>query len=549
MQTWAIGVLLCAVATTAPSDELACCDNHAWAGSNWRGSTGEQYCTDEKFHAICVTDSSCGLWEDCQSNYCSDFSGTSPCPSWASGVCGACKACFNEGCPYFKTQLTPQQPLHPPPYLPPPVIPPPSPPPPPASPAECCDGHSQAWVRDYWHTTAGATYCTDAGFHANCVNAGSSCGAWEDCRSDYCSSFSGSEAPCASWASGMCSVCRMCFNEGCAYYDSWVSPPAAPPTPAATLTVDPFVQLAVGGIRQLERAKWFNIHADPAESSWTEAEIATLGGDYRAHLGRAFHFSSRMMPWSGVVEDPNRPGYADRASLIESCETFPNSNGAWPIESVDFVTSAKPEKLFKNGCERETHPSHAFVPGSPDATAEFYSDFVAHCMKPAMSTRALLEVVNECDVKYKTDWRTGCNVTWQGFIELHKAVGQRLHADYAAGAYGVQPLVCGPTTAWPEFQATDFEMFNDIFGPFIAEAGNDLDCISTHLYDVYGGMDHIDETGVSWRTGSNLDAVLDLMEAYAHATIGKVVPHLSSAALGVLTDALAYAHVTDVPAH
>ena len=413
-----------------PQYHYECCDSTWKSTSDQWKSFGDQYCTDSSFHSLCVTNSSCGLWDgDCDAHYCSSWtSGTAPCASWSKGVCNVCKACFNEGCPYYDKWVTPPQPptLPTPPASPPLPLESPSPPPPPASPAECCDGHSQAWVPDYWHTTAGATYCTDAGFHANCVNAGSSCGAWEDCRSDYCSSFSGSEAPCASWASGMCSVCRLCFNEGCAYYDSWVSPPAAPPTPAATLTVDPFVQLAVGGIRQLERAKWFNIHADPAESSWTEAEIATLGGDYRAHLGRAFHFSSRMMPWSGVVEDPNRPGYADRASLIESCETFPNSNGAWPIESVDFVTSAKPEKLFKNGCERETHPSHAFVPGSPDATAEFYSDFVAHCMKPAMSTRALLEVVNECDVKYKTDWRTGCNVTWQGFIELHKAVGQRL---------------------------------------------------------------------------------------------------------------------------
>lgn len=121
-----------------------------------------------------------------------------------------------------------------------------------------------------------------------------------------------------------------------------------------------------------------------------------------------------------------------------------------------------------------------------------------------------------------------CNVTWQGFIDLHKAVGQRLHADFAAGAYGVQPMVCGPTTAWPEFQATDFGTFNDLFAPFIAEAGPDLDCISTHLYDAYGTMDHIDETDVSWRTGSNLEAVLDLMEAYEQSTIGKVLPHLIS---------------------
>ena len=61
------------------------------------------------------------------------------------------------------------------------------------------------------------------------------------------------------------------------------------------------------------------------------------------------------------------------------------------------------------------------MPGSSDATADFFSQFVRHCMKPSLATRALIEVANECDVKYTTPYRLGCNISWAGMIELHVA--------------------------------------------------------------------------------------------------------------------------------
>ena len=46
--------------------------------------------------------------------------------------------------------------------------------------------------------------------------------------------------------------------------------------------------------------------------------------------------------------------------------------------------------------------------------------------------------------------------------------------------------------------------------------------------DAYVGIDRIDEGTVSWRTGSNMDAILDLLENHAVVTVGKVLPHLVS---------------------
>lgn len=96
---------------------------------------------------------------------------------------------------------------------------PPSPPPPaiPDFQLTCCDAHS--WAGGSWRSF-GSTWCTDAAFHANCVT-NSSCGAWGgDCSGYYCTSFSGSSAPCGSFAQNVCNACRQCFNVGCSYYDA-----------------------------------------------------------------------------------------------------------------------------------------------------------------------------------------------------------------------------------------------------------------------------------------------------------------------------------------
>jgi hypothetical protein len=254
---------------------------------------------------------------------------------------------------------------------------------------------------------------------------------------------------------------------GCPYHD------------APVLSANPFVKRSIGGVRAFDRAKWFNIHGNPEDSEWTAEDVATFSGLYRAHLGRAFSVTSRMKEWAGVQEDPLRPGYAEPSSLADSCDMFPGSLKHWPIEAVDVVVSAKTEGLFANGCGLEAPAP--FVPGSFDAAAEFFSRFAASCLTPSKASRVLIEVGNECDIKYTTSWRPGCNVSWAGMVELHAMVADRVHADAAAMGYPREPLVCGPTTAWPEFQLNDFADFREKLGPFIEGAGRSVDCISTHL--------------------------------------------------------------------
>ncbi|ANQ52166.1 T9SS type A sorting domain-containing protein [Flammeovirga sp. MY04] len=79
--------------------------------------------------------------------------------------------------------------------------------------------------------------------------------------------------------------------------------------------------------------------------------------------------------------------------------------------------------------------------------------------------------------------------------------------------------VIGYASAWPEFENGDFSLWNSRYKKFIDIAGEDIDLFSIHLYDGVG----LNNTG-GRRSGSNSEAILDLIEAYSFLKFGKVKP-------------------------
>jgi hypothetical protein len=156
------------------------------------------------------------------------------------------------------------------------------------------------------------------------------------------------------------------------------------------------------------------------------------------------------------------------------------------------------------------------VPGSHAATAEFFALFYQHCMVPTTRNRYLMEVANECGVKI---YPSMCNTTWSEMIGLHIAVADALHAAHqnssSAGGAPPAPLVCGPTAAFPEYQASDFNRWraNGTMADFLTEAGGHVDCFSVHLYDTFSqATSDPFEGNFSTHDGNNLEATLDLQE-------------------------------------
>eukprot|EP01043_Picozoa_sp_COSAG02_P014659 COSAG02_NODE_608_length_19607_cov_201.543059_1_plen_753_part_00 len=284
------------------------------------------------------------------------------------------------------------------------------------------------------------------------------------------------------------------------------------------VTVDPSVRLSIGGSSALDRLKWFGGHWSPGGGEdWRPEDYAEFGPTgFRAHPGRSFVVSGAM---SMTKEDPERPGFVDRQSLLSHCAKPTVADlGFWPVADVDMVHSSKTGQLYPNSCKGEGGQSpKGFQPGSHAATAEFFALYYEHCMYPTIQKRYLMEVANECNVKTRS---TACNTSWLEMVQLHVAVADAVHSAHAQEPTRPVPLVCGPTAAFPQYEAQNFTDWRDSgkFGQFVNVTAGHIDCLSIHLYDTFEPEPDTEETNpfssnFSSHSGSNLVAELDLQES------------------------------------
>ena len=284
-------------------------------------------------------------------------------------------------------------------------------------------------------------------------------------------------------------------------------------TPNVIVYLDPQTRRSVANISALDRSKWIAGHWGTEASGWSQEELDLFGeSGYRAHPGRSFVISGRMR---NVKQDTNRPGFVNKTDLLQSCSDHP-PKVRWPVADLNFISSSKPDQLYNNSCAGPGggHPK-GFMPGSHQATGEFFALYYQHCMTPTLRNRYLMEVANECNVKVHGN---KCNTSWQEMIDLHVAVGDALHQAYRQSSPGTpRPVVCGPTAAFPEYQIDDFKNWraNGTFREFVSATINAIDCFSVHLYTSARSTPASDDPfskNMSWRSANNILATLDLQE-------------------------------------
>ena len=80
--------------------------------------------------------------------------------------------------------------------------------------------------------------------------------------------------------------------------------------------------------------------------------------------------------------------------------------------------------------------------------------------------------------------------------------------------------IIGYGAAWPSFELKDFNNWKTNMGLFLDIAGDEMDAISYHLYD------GVNQTGQNnKRSGSNNEAIMDLIETYSFSRWGFIKPH------------------------
>ncbi|WNJ20431.1 polysaccharide lyase family protein [Pontibacter sp. G13] len=97
------------------------------------------------------------------------------------------------------------------------------------------------------------------------------------------------------------------------------------------------------------------------------------------------------------------------------------------------------------------------------------------------------------------------------------------HRDMGAAIHALPELsnmkIIGYASAYPSFEKNNFDLWKKRYKKFIEVAGPEMDGFSVHLYDGVG----LNNSG-GRRSGSNAEAIMDLIEAYSFEELGVVKP-------------------------
>ncbi|NLR93346.1 carbohydrate-binding protein [Flammeovirga agarivorans] len=254
-----------------------------------------------------------------------------------------------------------------------------------------------------------------------------------------------------------------------------------------TVSINHKIQRYVGGTSSLDRTKFFNLH-----SNWSDAELDQFYSDYNVSPSRGF-----WGPFSYSKSKGNPVGSYPQGQ--------PGNNNTKPVNR--FVATEHPGNIFKDGLDANA---------AANWVVEYYKDIVADSDRPMF-----FEPMNEPFVHAKDFYSGGWNLAEEDRIkrqmaEVFSAIGKKVHETSALS----NMKVIGYSAAWPSLEIQDFSHWNENMKMFMDVAGADMDGFSTHLYD------GVNVTGQNnKRSGSNSEAILDLIETYSYAKWGTVKPH------------------------
>ncbi|WP_152286210.1 T9SS type A sorting domain-containing protein [Flavicella marina] len=251
--------------------------------------------------------------------------------------------------------------------------------------------------------------------------------------------------------------------------------------------IDPNCQKFLNGISEIDRAKFFSVH-----DTGMDNDQSKFRADYNVSGGRgfwgAFSYANSKTGEVGVYPDPK-----------------PN-NGSIKSVLKNYVATEHPRSVYKFDID---------VVAAGDWAAEYYNNFANDSGR-----QEYFEVMNEPFV-HADDFYEGWDPEKNQIIkvqmaELYNEVGKRIHNKPEL----VNMKVIGYSSAWPSLELWDFGHWNDSMKMFMDTAGDNMYGFSTHLYD------GINVTGQdSKRSGSNSEAILDMIENYSMIKWNKVKPH------------------------
>ncbi|GAB5379498.1 MAG: hypothetical protein Alis3KO_28940 [Aliiglaciecola sp.] len=320
---------------------------------------------------------------------------------------------------------------------------------------------------------------------------------------------------------------------------------AAPPVADALVEVKVNVAHTNGDVSTFEREKFITIHASHTENDWytvgtnaSEDLITEFVEGYDVYFGR----DTGHMAWQlrNTPEDPERPGFSDINAMqnrADSERSFYSNNGDARAISQrrhehrnrNMIVAAQQHPYWPDG--KLTGQGWAFsqqdILDEPlgTATGEYIGNYVARFFNSSVRIDTsgqpkprFVEVMNEPLYELFDVATSPANL--DTIFEFHNTVANEIRNVQINGTNANDNvLIGGYTAAFPDFDKNDFDRWRNRHKRFIDLAGQNMDFLSIHLYDwpAFNGT-------VQLRTGSNVEATLDLLRQYSSNTLGAPLP-------------------------
>ncbi|QBG49246.1 beta-agarase [Verrucomicrobia bacterium S94] len=276
-------------------------------------------------------------------------------------------------------------------------------------------------------------------------------------------------------------------------------------TERVEVKLDPGKVRNIGGVSVFDRNQFITIHEGFGSTDLEDADLKYIEEVLEANYGR----DGGLISWMAedLPADPDNPDMPDVSRLKALFKKKFRDEYAGrrmnPSNMEKVILCTHPEIMHGHAGNTST----PWGPKTPEATAEFTAQFLKHAFSDAERPK-ILEVYNEPFVKAK---KIPCTI--EEMCEQHNVVARRvkeLNPDVMVGGY---------SAAWVEVESRNFDHWNGWQKTFMDIAGENMDFWSYHIYD---GV-NVQGTPRN-RTGSNSEAIMDLIDTYSHIKFGVAKP-------------------------
>ncbi|MEM1108956.1 MAG: T9SS C-terminal target domain-containing protein [Planctomycetota bacterium] len=258
--------------------------------------------------------------------------------------------------------------------------------------------------------------------------------------------------------------------------------------------IDLTTQLFLGDESAFDRGKFINVHSDYwGDEAFTPEDVELLVEHFGVGFGRFFN-----SPFNYYKGGPPYLSTEQLEALRDDHRHSKTSNANAAFETRKRIVTEHPRVAFRMGASHEE-------------AARFAADYF-EMMYTDENRPMFYEPMNEPFV-HAGDFGEDQDNIRREMSKYFAAIGKEFDRR------GIDTKILGYSSAWPSMELWDFRHWRSRMQMFMDVAGEHVDGISLHPYDGTNvtGQDNR-------RSGSNVEAIMDLVETYGYIKWGEPKP-------------------------